>query len=121
MFTVEKAEFGQLNDKRYVLSDGISSLPYGHKDLVYIENLKCETLGNLTAHKIMQYHKNNFLRFEQGISARNERMRVINSVILQQSLFYKRGTLKRSQFQIESNTRNFSLRGLWQSISYWFC
>ena len=30
MFKVEKAELGQLNDKRYVLSDGISSLPYGH-------------------------------------------------------------------------------------------
>ena len=33
MVTVEKAKFGQLNDKRYVLPDGISSLPYGHKDL----------------------------------------------------------------------------------------
>ena len=44
MVTVEKAEFGQLNDKRYVMTDGISSLPYGHKDLEYIENFKCETL-----------------------------------------------------------------------------
>ena len=44
MVTVEKAEFGQLNDERYVLTDGISSLPYGHKDLEYIENFKCETL-----------------------------------------------------------------------------
>ena len=44
MVTVEKAEFGQLNDKRYVLPDGISSLPYEHKDLEYIEDFKCETL-----------------------------------------------------------------------------
>ena len=118
MVTVEKAEFGQLNDKRYVLPDGISSLPYGHKDLEYIENFKCETLGNLTAQKIIQHHENNLLRFEQGILARNERMRVINSVLLQQPLFYKRGTLKRSQFQIESNTRDFLLRGLWRSTSH---
>ena len=118
MVTVEKAEFGQLNDKRYVLPDGISSLPYGHKDLESIENFKCETLGNLTAQKIIQHHENNLLRFEQGILARNERMRVINSVLLQQPLFYKRGTLKRSQFQIESNTRDFLLRGLWRSTSH---
>ena len=118
MATVEKAEFGQLNNKRYVLPDGISSLPYGHKNLEYIENFKCETLGNLTAQKVIQHHENNLLRFEQGILARNERMRVLNSVLLQQPLFYKRGTLKRSQFLIESNTKDFLLRGLWRSISH---
>ena len=47
------------------------------------------------------------LRFEQGILQSNERMRVINFVLLQQPLFYKRGTLKRSQFQINYNTRDF--------------
>ena len=111
------SEFGQLNDKRYVLPDGISSLLYGHKDLEYIENFKCETLGNLTAQKITQHHENNFLSFEQGILARNERMRVINSVLLQQPLFYKTGTLKRSQFQIESYTRDFLVYGEVSAIS----
>ena len=114
MVTVKKAEFGQLNDKRYVLPDSISSLPYGHKDLEYIE--KCETFE--TAQKIIQHHEQNLLRFKHGILAKNERMRVINSVLLQQPLFYKRGTLKRSQFQIESNTREFLLRDLWRSISH---
>ena len=65
--TVEKAELGQLNDKRYVLPDGISSLAYGQNDIDFIENFKYETLGSLTARKIIQYHENNFLRFEQGI------------------------------------------------------
>ena len=96
MVTVEKAEFGQLSDKRYELPGGISSLPYGHNDLEYIENFKCETLGNLTAQKIIQHHEKKLLRFEQEILARNERKRVKNSVILQQPLFYKRGTLKMS-------------------------
>ena len=40
MVTIEKCEFGQLNDKRYILPDGISSLPYGHKDLTFIQNFK---------------------------------------------------------------------------------
>ena len=30
MVTIEKSEFGQLNDKRYILPDGKGSLPYGH-------------------------------------------------------------------------------------------
>ena len=46
----------------------------------------------------------------------NERMRIINSVLLQEPVFYKRGTLKRSQFQIESNTMDFLLLGLWRKI-----
>ena len=33
MITVEKREFGQLSDKRYVFLDGICSLPYRHRDL----------------------------------------------------------------------------------------
>ena len=33
MVTIEKCEFERLNDKRYILSDGISSLPYGDKDI----------------------------------------------------------------------------------------
>ena len=114
MVTIEKCEFGQLNDKRYILPDGISSLPYGHKDLKFIENFKDEI--SLTPEKLIKYHKDNLLRFEQGILQSNERMRIINSVLLQQPVFYKRSTLKRSQFQIESNTRDFLLLGLWRKI-----
>ena len=40
MVTVEKPGFGQLNDKRYILPDGICSLPYGHKDLEEISKFK---------------------------------------------------------------------------------
>ena len=99
-----------MNDKRYILPDSISSLPYGHKDLNFIENFKYEK--SLTPEKLVKYHKDNLLRFEQGILQSNERMRIINSVLLQQLVFYKRGTLKRSQFQIEFNNRYFLLLGL---------
>ena len=33
MVTIEKSEFGQLNDRRYILPDGICFLPYRHPDL----------------------------------------------------------------------------------------
>ena len=42
MVTIEMCEFGQFNNKRYILPDGISSLPYEHKDIKFIENFKDE-------------------------------------------------------------------------------
>ena len=40
MVTIEKSEFGQLSDKRYLTCDVISSLPYGHQDLNAITEFK---------------------------------------------------------------------------------
>ena len=114
MVTIEKCEFGQLNDKRHILPDGISSLPYGDKDIKFMENFKDEI--SLTPEKLIKYQKDNLLWFDQGKLQSNKRMGIINFVLLQQPVFYKRGTLKRSQFQIESNTRVFLLLGLWQKI-----
>ena len=70
MVTIEKCEFGQLNDKRYILCDGISSIPYGHKDLVPIENFKNKI--KLTPQSLIKNHENSLLRFEQGIIQGNE-------------------------------------------------
>ena len=110
MVTIEKCEFRQLNDKKYILPNGISSLPYGHKDAKFIKNFKDEI--SFSPEELIKYHKDNLLKFEQGILQSNKRMRIINSVLLQQPIFYK-STLKRSQFQIESNTRDFLLLSLW--------
>ena len=114
MVTIEKSKFGRLNDKRYILADGISSFPYEHKNLGYLENFKSEI--TLTAEKIIKFHKNNLLRFKQGILQCNKRMRVLNSVLLQQTIFYKRDTLNSSQLQINSNRRDFLLLDLWRTI-----
>ena len=106
MVTIEKYVFGKLNYKRYILCDGISSIPYGHQDLVPIENFKNEI--KLTPQSLIKNHENNLSRLEQGIIQGNERMRIINTVFLQRPIFYKKGTLKRSQFQIELNTKRLS-------------
>ena len=76
MVTINKSEFGQLNDKRYVLPDRISSFPYKHLALSHIESFK-ETLFPLNAEKIITHHKYNLLRFEQGKLESNERLRII--------------------------------------------
>ena len=94
MVTIDKCEFDQLNDRRYILPDNINSLPYGHRDLKFIEDFKDSI--SLTPEKLRKHHENNLLRFQHGILESNERMRIINCVLLQQPVFYKRNTLKRS-------------------------
>ena len=81
--SIEKCRFGQLNDQRCILPDGISFLPYGHKGLRFIEDFKdyFKDSLSLTPEKIIQFHENNLLRFEQGILQSNERMRIVNSVL----------------------------------------
>ena len=65
---------------------------------------------------MIKHHENNSLRFEQEIIQGNERMRIINAILIQQPVFYKKGTIKRSQFQIKNNTRDFLLRSLWRKV-----
>ena len=82
--------------------------------LINMQNFKNEI--KLTPQSLIKNHENNLLRFEQGIIQANERMRIINSVLLQRHIFYKESTLKRSQCQIELNTRDFLLKGSWRKI-----
>ena len=63
-----------------------------------------------------KYDENNLLRFEQEIILGNERMRIINAILTQQPVFYKKGTIKRSQFQIKNNTTDFLLKSLWRKV-----
>ena len=115
MVTIEKCEFGQLNVKRYILPNVVKSLPHRHIDLQFIEELKI-SLPPTAPEKLIKIHEFNLIRFEQGVLERNERMIIINCVLLQQAPFYKRGTLKRSQFQISNNIRDFLLLGRWRKI-----
>ena len=84
--TVEKSELEQLNDKRYVFPD---STP---QQLIKDHELKC-------------------LKYEQGILASNERMRIFNSVITQQPVFYKKRcekfALKNIETQCHYTTRDY--------------
>ena len=63
---LSKSEFGQLNDKRYLSCDGISSLPFWYQDLQAITEFK-DSLNLAPPQDLIKYHKNNLLRFEQEI------------------------------------------------------
>ena len=57
MKSISKVQFGQLNDKRFYFSNGITSLPYGHPSLEKVRQQKnkyCHT------HKVTQTKKMSF-------------------------------------------------------------
>ena len=59
MKSVSKAQFGQLNDKRFYFSNGIISLPYGHP---YLVKLRKEKHKYRDIHKVIQRKKIRFFK-----------------------------------------------------------
>ena len=59
MKSVSKVKFGQLNDKRFYFSNGITSLPYGHPSLEIVREQKNKYRG---IHKIIQTKKDDFFK-----------------------------------------------------------
>ena len=57
MKSVNKVQFGQLNDKRFYFSNGIVSLPYGHP---FLENLRKQKDKYRNIHKVIQTKKDKF-------------------------------------------------------------
>ena len=90
MVPIDKCKFSQLNNKRCILTDGIISFPYGHRNLKFVEEFKDSVVP--TPDKLIKHHKNNLLRFKHSVSKSNKRMR-------------------RAE-QMDKNTRDFLLHGL---------
>ena len=62
MKSVNKVQFGQLNDKRFYFSDGLISLPFEHP---YLGNLRKEKHKYKAIHKVIQEKKYEFLKKNQ--------------------------------------------------------
>lgn len=92
MVTIEKCEFGQLNDKRYILPDGICSLSYGHFDLKELTNNKGRLMT--TPQGLIKNHEKKLLELEHKLLENIECMRIYSSI--QQPIFYSNGSLKHS-------------------------
>ena len=68
MKTVSKVQFGQLNDKRFYFSNGITSLPYGHPSL---EKARKQKNKYRNIHKVIQTKKDEFLKEENKVIQNN--------------------------------------------------
>ena len=69
MTSVNKVQFARLNDKRYYLSDGIVSLPFGHPALNKVREYK-KSLPKI--HTVIQKEKDEILKGENVVVNNNE-------------------------------------------------
>ena len=111
MKTVSKVQFGQLNDKKFYFSNGITSLPYGHLSLEKArkQKNKCRNI-----HKVIQTQKDEFLKEENKMIQKNPRLDILNQIFNQVPLIYE---LKSESNFFKSGcktTKDFIKNGRWK-------
>ena len=78
MKTVEKIQFGQLNDKRFYFPNGILSLPYGHFQMKEVREQRAKEKA---IHKSVKNKKMEFIKHENSIINKNKRLSVFYQII----------------------------------------
>ena len=96
---VNKMQFAGLNDKRYYLTDGVTSLPYGHFLLDELDEKKSYKKIQNVLFKI----KDELIRDECKAIKKCEKIRVLRSILNQA------GTFNLSKF-----TKDYILSSIWQ-------
>ena len=110
--SVNRTQFAGLNDKRYYLSDGITSLPYGH---FLMSEMREKKKQYTRIQNVIMKIKDELIREESKIFAKNERLRVLKSVLSQPPTYYKIDSNKRPNIKnIFKSTKEYILSGIWQ-------
>ena len=78
MTTVDKIQFGQLNDKRFYFPNGLVSLPFGH---FLFNDMRKIRHQNRQIHLQIQEKKWEFIKQENEIINKNERLSVFYQII----------------------------------------
>ena len=106
-----KVQFASLNDKRYYLTDEVTSLPYGHFLLTELDKKK--NIKNIQ--NVLFKMKDDLIREESNLIKKNEKIRVLRSILNQIPTYYKLDSIKRPAItQLTRTTKNYILSGLWQ-------
>ena len=112
MTTVCRKQFAGLNDKRFCLSDGITSLPYGHFLLSEIRDQKKQYKQ---IHKKIMQIKDNLKRQGHKACGKCERIRVLRSILAQPATYDKLDSTKRPICKnISQSTRENIVSGMWR-------
>ena len=112
MTTVSRNQFGLLNSKRYYLTDGVTSLPYGH---FLLTSIREEKKKYKQIHKKIMQIKDDLLRQEFRACGKCERVRILRSILAQPPTYFKLNSTKRAPITNISNlTREFILGGMRQ-------
>ena len=108
MTNVSRNQFGLLNCKRY-LTDGVTSLPYGHFLLSALREKKKE---HKQIHKKIMQIKDELLRKGFRAGSKCERFRVLRSILAQPPTYYKLNSTKQAAIDnIFNSTREYLLGG----------
>ena len=107
-----KTQFAGLNDKRYYLTEGITSLPYGHFLLAGLDKKK-ENYKKIQ-NELFKI-KDELIREECNAIKKCERIRVLRSILHQIPTCYKLDSIKRPCIiQLTRTTKDYILSGIWQ-------
>ena len=112
MTETNRSQFGLLNCKRYYLTDGVCSLPFGHFLFAAIRE-KNKQIKNI--HRKLMEIKDDLLREEFRATAKCERISLLRSILAQPPTYYKLDSKKRVSIKnIFGNTRDYILGGDWR-------
>ena len=111
MQTIQKVQFGQLNDKRFYFSNGITSLPFGHPDL---ESCRKQKNKYQNIHKVIQNKKHEFLEEEAKVEEKNDRLNILNQIFNQRPIIYELKSNKNYSFSGLHTTKNLIKNGFWK-------
>ena len=86
MTSINKVQFASLSDKRYYFSDEIVSLPFGHPLMSELHELK---KSYPKIHTVIEKEKDKLSKLENQAVAKNERLRILQSIYSQPITYYK--------------------------------
>ena len=86
MTSINKVQFASLSDKRYYFSDEIVSLPFGHPLMSELRELK---KSYPKIHTVIEKEKDKLSKLENQAVAKNERLRILQSIYSQPITYYK--------------------------------
>ena len=106
-----RTQFAGLNDKRYYLTDGVTSLPYGHFLIADLEEKKnYEKIQN-----VLFKIKDELIRDECKAIKSFERIRVLRTILCTTGTYYKLESTKRPDIlNLSKCTKDYILSGIWQ-------
>ena len=112
MTSVCRKQFASLNDKRYYLTDGVTSLTYGH--FLFAE-IREEKKQYKKIHEEIMQIKDKLMRDEHKACSKCETLRVLRSILSQSPTYYKIDSNKRPNCKnILQSTKEYILSGMWQ-------
>ena len=107
MKSVSKAQFGQLNGKRFYFSNGIMSLPFGHPCL---EDLRKGKHRYRHINKIIQQKKYDFLKEESKVVESIARLSILQQIFGQIPMLYELN----SNIKFKKTTKELIKNGSWK-------